>query len=181
MDDGKSGGWVGVDLDGTLAKYDGMPADGSIGEPIPNVVAAVKGLLEKGIEVRIVTARAQSKDDLHQNVPALDFQEVEKVQDWCEKNIGKRLPVIFWKDYQMIELWDDRAIQFIKNEGVPIAYFASRVSAIASKMYHWAIQHKGNVPPVGWDELRVALGIPAPAEPSRIIKSTVLPKSPKID
>ena len=35
-------GWIGADLDGTLAEYHGWSADGSIGNPVPDMVERVK-------------------------------------------------------------------------------------------------------------------------------------------
>jgi hypothetical protein len=53
-----SEGWIGVDLDGTLAHYSEWKGPDSIGEPVPLMLARVKEWLAKGLEVRIVTARA---------------------------------------------------------------------------------------------------------------------------
>ncbi len=50
-------GWIGVDLDGTLAHYDGWAGPESIGEPIPLMMARVREWLALGREVRIFTAR----------------------------------------------------------------------------------------------------------------------------
>ena len=166
--------WVGCDLDGTLAKYDGWPADGSIGEPIGPAVQAVKILLAKGIAVRIVTARVCSAT-LNDNIPCLDNAEVVKVQRWCEKHIGQKLPVVFWKDKQMVELWDDRAIQMIPNEGIPIVVKSMPVIRIAEKLWHWAMDHGGTAPPQAWEELRNVLGIPK-SEKNLIIPAINLPK-----
>lgn len=46
-----NGGWIGVDLDGTLAEYHGWD-DGRIGAPIPKMVQRVKQWLAEGKEVR---------------------------------------------------------------------------------------------------------------------------------
>lgn len=51
-------GWIGVDLDGTLAHYDGWKGPEHIGAPIPAMVERVKAWLAEGKEVRISTARA---------------------------------------------------------------------------------------------------------------------------
>ena len=58
-------GWIGVDLDGTLATFDASDPD-VVGPPIPAMVQRVKRWLQEGREVRIVTARAarQSFDKL---------------------------------------------------------------------------------------------------------------------
>lgn len=98
-------GWIGVDLDGTLAEYGGWQGPDSIGKPIPLMLGRVKEWLKRGEEVRIFTARA--------SLPA----QVEPVERWCKKHIGVVLPVTCMKDSGMIELWDDRAIQVIPNTG----------------------------------------------------------------
>lgn len=102
-------GWIGVDLDGTLAHYVGWAGPDHIGEPIPAMVARVKAWLGKGIEVRIMTARAWRASP----------EDVSHIQDWTEKHIGHRLPVTCEKDYGMIELWDDRAVSVKPNTGLP--------------------------------------------------------------
>jgi hypothetical protein len=105
----RSGGWVGFDLDGTLAVYDEWRGATHIGEPImPNVKRAQR-YLQDGIEVRIFTARADG---------GLDLEEVTNaIQDWTEKHIGRRLAVTNRKDFGMIRLYDDRAIQVEFNTG----------------------------------------------------------------
>lgn len=105
-----SGGWIGVDLDGTLAVYHGW-GDGSIGAPIPAMVERVKGWLAAGTDVRIMTARISVE---HQ---AAD--QTERIQDWCLEHIGVVLPITFSKDFKMVELWDDRAVRVVKNTGEP--------------------------------------------------------------
>lgn len=54
-DEGK--GWVGVDLDGTLAHYDEFRGDDHVGEPIEPMVRRVRKMLDEGKDVRIFTAR----------------------------------------------------------------------------------------------------------------------------
>ena len=103
-------GWIGVDLDGTLAHYDNWVSPDHIGEPIPAMVERVKGWLGEGIEVRIMTARAWEAPQ----------EIISTIQDWAETHIGHRLPVTCTKDYGMIQLWDDRAVQVIPNTGQPV-------------------------------------------------------------
>jgi len=43
-----SGGWIGVDLDGTLAHYEGFKGAQHIGEPISPMVERVKRWLAEG-------------------------------------------------------------------------------------------------------------------------------------
>lgn len=115
--------YIGVDLDSTLARYtSGMSSARDIGEPIPIMVERVKQWRKLGIDVRVVTARAADHNPAHDvnGVPALDMEVVQQVQEWCLKHLGERLPVQFWKCYQMHSLWDDRAVQVIPNEGIAI-------------------------------------------------------------
>jgi hypothetical protein len=48
--------WIGVDLDGTLAHYDGWDGWNVIGPPIPLMLERVKLWLDQGKDVRIITA-----------------------------------------------------------------------------------------------------------------------------
>lgn len=102
-------GWIGVDLDGTLAEYYGWKGAEHIGKPIPLMVERVKRWLAKGQEVRIFTARVWNEDE--------DHATTDRIQHWCLVNIGEMLQVTCAKDYGMIELWDDRAVQVVPNTG----------------------------------------------------------------
>jgi hypothetical protein len=100
-------GWIGVDLDGTLAQYDGWQHWCHIGDPIPVMVARVKRWLVAGLQVKVVTAR------VGENTAAVGL-----IQDWLEQRAGlPRLEVTANKDFQMIELWDDRVVQVESNTG----------------------------------------------------------------
>ena len=100
-------GWIGVDLDGTLAHYGGWVGPDHIGEPIPAMVSRVRAWLSKGIEVRIFTARA--------SVP----EQIPPVAAWSLKHIGVALAVTNVKDFGMVELWDDRCVRVVANTGRP--------------------------------------------------------------
>lgn len=118
-------GWIGVDLDGTLAHYAGWVGPDHIGEPVPRMVARVRDWLALGIEVRIVTARAAGTDDkvpesAMRDSPDFAQHQIKLIEAWCEKHIGARLPVTAQKDYAMMELWDDRAVQVVKNTGLSV-------------------------------------------------------------
>lgn len=108
--------WIGVDLDGTLAVYDEWQGAAHIGAPVPRMVARIKTWLREGTEVRIFTAR----------VAGLRGGEVEAVEsarligEWCAEHIGVALKVTNEKDFGMIQLWDDRCIQVLKNTGLAI-------------------------------------------------------------
>lgn len=106
------GGWIGVDLDGTLAEYHGWIGTEHIGDPIAPMVDRVKLWLGAGVEVRIFTARVCMGEQA----------VVATIQAWCLEHIGCILPVTCEKDFGMIELWDDRAVQVIANTGEPIQY-----------------------------------------------------------
>lgn len=108
-----SHGWVGVDLDGTLATYDGWKGAEHIGEPISAMVDVVKYFIGVGREVRIMTARVSGDD--RQGVPR--ERTIQLIEEWCERHIGVRLPVTCVKDYGMIVLFDDRVVAVETNTG----------------------------------------------------------------
>lgn len=114
-------GWIGVDLDGTLAKYEDWRG-GVIGEPVIPMVERVKRWLADGKDVRIFTARVwcdpQQWDYCGERGRSEDSYAAEAlIKDWCRQHIGAELPVTCMKDYSMIELWDDRCVQVISNTG----------------------------------------------------------------
>ena len=103
-------GWIGVDLDGTLAQYDEWEGIEHIGAPIPPMVRRVKAWLEQGIEVRIFTARVGGS-------PEYAAAARPYIERWCREHIGEVLPITATKDFGMYELWDDRAVQVECNTG----------------------------------------------------------------
>ena len=110
-----SEGWIGVDLDGTLAVYDGWQGAHNIGEPIGPMVERVKAWVNQGIQVRIMTARVYTDGTPARNSDAETSRD--RIAEWCIEHLGFRLPVTCTKDYGMIELWDDRCVQIIPNTG----------------------------------------------------------------
>lgn len=107
------GGWIAVDLDRTLAIYDGTwRGPYHIGAPVPVMVARVKRWLAAGIDVRVFTARATPGAD-----GQVDRAVVFAIELWCQQHIGQKLRVTNQKDYEMIEVWDDRAIGVVPNTG----------------------------------------------------------------
>lgn len=107
----ESKGWIGVDLDGTLAYYDGWKGIEHIGAPIPRMVERIKKYLEKGQDVRIFTARvaADRTEDRYKAAGYIDA--------WVKEHIGQTLLITCKKDMQMIRLYDDRARQVVENTG----------------------------------------------------------------
>ena len=100
-------GWIGTDLDGTLAYYEGWKGPNHIGPPIPEMEKRVRNWIAEGWEVRIVTARAS------------DLSQISVVKEWLKTHGFPDLRVVNYKDYGMIQLWDDRCVQVIPNTGVP--------------------------------------------------------------
>ena len=114
--------WIGVDLDGTLAEYDGWKGSHIIGKPIPLMVQRVKQWLALGQEVRIFTARVSQNGkyspESQRYADSKFVNEQRKlIQAWCQQNLGQVLAITNEKDFDMSELWDDRAVAVIKNTG----------------------------------------------------------------
>lgn len=99
-------GWIGVDLDGTLAHYDEWKGADHIGEAVPVMLERVKRMVADGKTVKIFTAR----------VSAPDF-DVSVVHEWLKANGLPELEVTNSKDYAMIRCYDDRSVQVETNTG----------------------------------------------------------------
>jgi len=102
-------GWIGVDLDGTLAEYGGWQGINHIGAPIPKMVTRVRRWLDQGREVRIFTARVCHVDERE--------AVVATIHAWLERHGLPQLQVTNVKDFGMVELWDDRCVQVEQNTG----------------------------------------------------------------
>lgn len=103
--------WIGVDLDKTLAEYHDYVSHTHIGKPIPKMVERVKKFLDDQIAVKIFTARVADPD------PTKRLEIIEAIDTWCTEVFGRTLPVTCIKDYGMVRLYDDRAIQVEPNTG----------------------------------------------------------------
>jgi len=110
-------GWIGVDLDGTLAHYDGWKGIEHIGEPIPAMVERIQKWLDDGQKVKIFTARVWSDGSTARERET--YLATKYIHSWCLQYIGTVLPVTCQKDFGMIELWDDRAVRVKINTGMP--------------------------------------------------------------
>lgn len=111
-------GWIGIDLDSTLAHY----AAGQwpqIGLPVQPMLDFVKDLIDNGHDVRIMTARVGGlfKPDADPYERQDAREQKARVEEWCEKHIGKKLVVTAVKDYDMALLYDDRAVTVEANTG----------------------------------------------------------------
>ena len=107
--------WIGVDLDGTLAEATPWKGMTHIGPAVPLMLRRVRLWLEKGMRVKILTARAGDPEGL------------AATKAWLTAQGLPELEVTDRKDFGMIELWDDRAIQVVQNTGICFlgtSYFA---------------------------------------------------------
>ena len=126
-------GWIGVDLDGTLADYSaGWQSATHIGAPVPAMLARVKRWLAEGRQVRIFTARVWPITTvLTWDSPAhellFEYGDTEDARSalvaaeaallWTREHLGVALPVTCVKDKAMIELYDDRCVQVVADTG----------------------------------------------------------------
>lgn len=110
--------WIGVDFDGTLAYSLEVRGPYDLGEPIPNMVKRVRGWLDAGYTVKLFTARMNPY-----SATTKQNRDVEKMrtllEDWCFIHLGERLECVNAKDGAMEVLWDDRAVEVKRDEGIP--------------------------------------------------------------
>jgi hypothetical protein len=153
--------WIGVDFDGTLAEYIDWCGWNTFGKPIPLMVERVKRWIAEGREVRIVTARIGLPLHIEVWDKITGFETIQRLSkakrykcrisgetysDWnmyCAiqaytlKHVGEKLQVQCYKDYNMIELWDDRAIQVVANTGRTLAEeYKAELVALQGKAYN---------------------------------------------
>ena len=101
-------GWIGFDLDGTLAVD--LPIRKSqieIGPPIPKMVDKVRMYIAAGRAVRLFTARAFQ----------MTGEEERAITEWLIEHVGVALPITCMKDGDLLYFYDDKAIQVIANRG----------------------------------------------------------------
>jgi hypothetical protein len=112
-----TGGWIGVDLDGTFAHdLPGRHDPTIIGPPVVPMLRRIKKWLADGEDVRIFTARVFCPPGNRKRAmeAALSRQAIIR---YCQKHLGRVLPITCQKDYNMRVLYDDRAVQVRKNDG----------------------------------------------------------------
>lgn len=108
LENSKPKGWIGFDLDGTLAIHErGDRRMGYVGPPIKKAIKRVRKYLARGWDVKIVTAR----------VGTATPEEIKKIEEWCLIHIGQVLPIVGNKDGSMVALFDDRAVGVESNTG----------------------------------------------------------------
>lgn len=96
--------WIGVDLDGTLAHHEGHQGS-IIGAPVKPMLARVKDWIAAGREVRIFTARAGGP------------VQRQAVALWLERHGLAGLTITNVKDFDMVALYDDKAVRVQRNKG----------------------------------------------------------------
>jgi len=134
-----SNGWIGVDLDATLAEYTGWKGEKHVGAPVPAMLQRVKDWIAEGKTVKIMTARVSARD------PEELSYNVSIIQDWCVANGLPRLEVTCRKDYAMIELWDDRCKQVVPNTWESLEDKTAKLEAELASV-------KGSSGSMGWDK-----------------------------
>jgi hypothetical protein len=128
--------WIGVDLDGTLAHYSHWTRWNHIGDPIPAMVTRVKAWISIGVQVRIFTARVGFEEDVCKLTGEAFTKEMmsKVIGGWTRQHVGKVLVATATKDFNMRELWDDRAIQVVANTGITIAdEYEAQLEALKGK------------------------------------------------
>ena len=110
--------WIGFDLDGTLAEYNGWNGISSIGKPIKPMCDLIKKLHDGGDIVKIVTARVAPKDERDGEYQAEKARGY--IEEWCRDNLGFVPEITHEKDSLMEKMYDDRAVQVIPNSGIQV-------------------------------------------------------------
>ena len=102
-----SNGWIGVDLDGTLAEYHGWQGHTHIGKPVRAMVERVEQWLREGKDVRIFTARVfvDLLDNFAHEAQRRAYEAHLAINAWCREHIGQTLPETKIKYYAMIALY----------------------------------------------------------------------------
>lgn len=149
------GAWTGFDLDGTLAVYNGWMGFDHIGEPIAPMVERIRRLHDKGMTVKILTARvAPDPEKREEQLPnpylekhwiVMDTQVQtwatkpawtarEVIQEWCYRHLGFVPEITHEKDKFMVALYDDRVRQVVPNTGVLVEDNLKDASEIISNL-----------------------------------------------
>jgi ribonuclease J len=98
--------WIGIDLDGTLAYYDGIwRGVEHIGEPIKPMIDFIKNLLSQNKKIKIFTARAKNP------------KTIPYIHKWLDEQGLPKFEITNEKDFGMIMLYDDRCMQVVTNSG----------------------------------------------------------------
>ena len=116
--------WIGVDLDGTLARYEAYQ-EGVVGDPIWPMVERVRAVLAAGqYDVRVFTARANN------------FNDVTAIRDFLIMAGLAGLEITDHKDPACIEIWGDRCRQVLRNAGEFALPYDGDFTPNMQKSYH---------------------------------------------
>ena len=147
-------GWIGVDLDGTLAECVSGQDPFTIGAPVPLMYQRVLYWVRTGRTVKIFTARAG------------DEKQRRLIEQWCKYHGLPKLEITDRKDFGMLALWDDRAVGVVPNMGIPI--LAQRLSFWQRLRLSLAVFFRGNAK-VASDQDQLLDHISAAVEHSRML------------
>lgn len=145
--------WIGVDLDGTLAQYDESVGTRQIGRVCLPMLQRVLAWLAAGLDVRILTARAS------------DPELKRSVTPWLVENGLPELHVTDCRDADLLQQWDDRAIQVEMNTGLlltPKQYVPLIPSGWVGVELDGVLAHADE--PQSWSDI----GPPVPAMMNRV-------------
>lgn len=106
--------WIGVWLDGCLAKKTEKTGILGIGEPLVPMVQQVKEWLREGKTVKIVTSRVYGDNKIAK----------EMVRQWSISTFGLELEATACIDRKMLTLWSCNCVRVEFNSGEPM--FGSR-------------------------------------------------------
>lgn len=104
--------WVGYDLDGTLALYDGWKGATSIGGDIYQLTELLCSDLKAGKRVKIFTARMSVCTGINASIGK------SYIQSWAWIKFGVRLEVTNIKDIYCYKIYDDLAVNVEHNTGI---------------------------------------------------------------
>lgn len=123
--------WIGFDLDGTLAYFDGWRGPHHIGPPLAGgafsgltALELAKRYLGEGREVKIFTARLAGMNTICPVTKVFQYKHtiVRPIREWCLEHLGQKLQVTNIKDWDMEILYDDRAFHVHYNTGIVSQY-----------------------------------------------------------
>lgn len=106
-----------VDLDGTLAFFDGWEGYTCIGVPVPKMLERVKGWLAAGDTIVICTARLGPASEF---VPEGKRGEAKvAIEKWCQEHFGQVFEVTAEKGVSNY-LYDDKAVTIVPDTGMTL-------------------------------------------------------------
>lgn len=123
-------GWIGFDLDGTLAHYEGWIGIEHIGKPIQPMGELLKKFIAEDQPVKIFTARVYRRHEWLAMDPLYEESQEKRIAlqkecelveatiwNWLAEQGLPKLPITCVKDFRMIQLYDDRCVQVETNTG----------------------------------------------------------------